>query len=100
MAQRVDSPDGKELSGVVVDIDSIRNVDLTDYAAFAAALEPGLEQLRQENKMKFFRLPYRSKRLKKWDLFMNEIVKVPCAFRNCCCDGPSSCHSHWSCDLA
>ena len=53
-------PDGKELSGVVVDIDSIRNVDLPDYAAFAAALEPGLEQLRHGKQDKILRLPYRS----------------------------------------
>ena len=46
--------DGQKLHGVVVDIDSIRNIELTDYAAFVATLEPGLEQLKQENKIKFF----------------------------------------------
>ena len=47
-------PGEKEVSGVVVDIDSIRNIDLVDYAIFARDLEPGLEQLRQANKEKFF----------------------------------------------
>lgn len=45
---------GKELVGVVVDIDSIRNVGSLDFTDFAASLEPGLEQLRQANKEKFF----------------------------------------------
>ena len=47
-------PDGKKVTGAVVDVDSIRNVDVADFAAFAASLEPGLEQLRQANKRKFF----------------------------------------------
>jgi uncharacterized protein (TIGR04255 family) len=47
-------PDGKEVSGAVVDIDSIRNVNLTDFSTFAADLKPGLRQLRQANKMMFF----------------------------------------------
>lgn len=47
-------PDGNEVSGAVVDIDSIRNVKVPDFAAFAAELEPGLEKLRQANKAKFF----------------------------------------------
>jgi uncharacterized protein (TIGR04255 family) len=46
--------DGKEMSGVVVDIDSIRNMEAPDFAAFAAELGPGLEELRQANKAKFF----------------------------------------------
>ena len=46
--------DGNELFGVVVDIDSIRNIELTDYTVFSTALEPGLEQLKQVNKEKFF----------------------------------------------
>lgn len=47
-------PDGKKVNGAVVDVDSIRNVDVADFATFAASLEPGLEQLRQANKRKFF----------------------------------------------
>ena len=47
-------PDGKRVSGAVVDADSIRNVDVADLTAFAASLEPGLEQLRQAKKRKFF----------------------------------------------
>ncbi len=47
-------PGENEESGVVVDIDSIRNIDSVDYATFARDLEPGLEQLRQANKEKFF----------------------------------------------
>lgn len=47
-------PDGTELDGVVVDIDSIRNVALTDYSTLVADLEPKLEHLRQANKVKFF----------------------------------------------
>jgi uncharacterized protein (TIGR04255 family) len=47
-------PDGKTVFGAVVGIDSIRNVDVADFATFAASLEPGLEQLRQANKRKFF----------------------------------------------
>lgn len=47
-------PNGRNVSGAVVDIDSIRNVDVPDLATFAAGLEPGLEELRQANKRKFF----------------------------------------------
>ncbi len=46
--------DGRRLFGAVVDIDSIRNIEATDFAAFAEGLEPGLEELRQANKRKFF----------------------------------------------
>ena len=46
--------DGTELDGVVVDIDSIRNIELTDYSTFVSDLEPKLEQLRLANKVKFF----------------------------------------------
>ena len=46
--------DGKEVSGAVVDIDLIRNVDLPDFSTFAADLKPGLDQLRQANKVMFF----------------------------------------------
>lgn len=47
-------PNGNEVFGVVVDIDSIRDVDLVDFAVFAENFEKGLEQLRQANKAKFF----------------------------------------------
>ena len=46
--------DGKERFGVVVAIDSIRNVQLPAYAAFASTLEPGLEQLKQANEANFY----------------------------------------------
>ena len=47
-------PDGQQVSGAIVDVDSIRNVDVADFATFAAGLAPGLEELRQANKWKFF----------------------------------------------
>ncbi len=47
-------PDGKKVTGAVVDIDSIRNVDIADFATFATNLEPGLDLLRLANKRKFF----------------------------------------------
>lgn len=46
--------DGRVVFGAVVDIDSIRNVDAMDFATFVSGLEPGLEELRQANKEKFF----------------------------------------------
>ena len=46
--------DGNAVSGVLVDIDSIRNVDVPDIQTFADGLADGLEALRQSNKMKFF----------------------------------------------
>ena len=47
-------PDGSEAQGVVVDIDSIRNIQPVEFKDFAAGLEPELEKLRQSNKIKFF----------------------------------------------
>ncbi len=47
-------PGGKRVYGAVVDIDSIRNVNAPNFEAFAANLEPGLEELRQANKVMFF----------------------------------------------
>jgi uncharacterized protein (TIGR04255 family) len=47
-------PDGRPVMGAVVDVDSIRKVDVADLKTFAECLEPGLEQLRQANKRKFF----------------------------------------------
>lgn len=46
--------DGRLVFGAVVDVDSIRNVDAMDFATFANGFEPGLEELRQANKRKFF----------------------------------------------
>lgn len=46
--------DGKMVFGAVVDIDSIRTAHFSDFGAFAAKLEPAVEGLRQENKIKFF----------------------------------------------
>ena len=47
-------PDGSEAHGVVIDIDSIRNIQPVGFKDFAAGLEPELEKLRQSNKIKFF----------------------------------------------
>lgn len=46
--------DGKAVSGVLVDIDSIRHVNVPDIRTFAGNLEDGLESLRRSNKEKFF----------------------------------------------
>ena len=46
--------DGNAVSGILVDIDSIRNVDVPDIQTFADGLADGLETLRQSNKEKFF----------------------------------------------
>ncbi len=45
---------GNEVFGVLVDVDSIREVDMPDIPAFLAKLEVGLAGLRQTNKEKFF----------------------------------------------
>ena len=45
---------GQAVSGVLVDIDSIRNVNVPSIRAFANGLEEELESLRQSNKEKFF----------------------------------------------
>lgn len=47
-------PDGRRAFGAVVDVDSIRHVGGLEYAAFVGSLEPGLEDLRQANKVTFF----------------------------------------------
>ncbi len=47
-------PINRKMSGVIVDIDSIRNIDPVPFANFSAGLEPELETLRQANKVKFF----------------------------------------------
>lgn len=47
-------PDGRRAFGAVVDVDSIRHVAEREYSAFVGSLEPGLEELRQANKVKFF----------------------------------------------
>lgn len=46
--------DRKTVFGVVVDIDSIREEGFPDLGAFAANLEPRIEGLRLQNKVKFF----------------------------------------------
>jgi uncharacterized protein (TIGR04255 family) len=45
---------GNIISGVVVDIDSIRNAEFPDLVSFVAELDHGAESLRQANKEKFF----------------------------------------------
>ena len=47
-------PDGREASGVVVDIDSIQNVEPIPLDEFAQGLADRLEALRQSNKAYFF----------------------------------------------
>lgn len=47
-------PDGNVVFGALVDIDSIRAVSVPDFSQFVAGLEPGLQELRQANKAKFF----------------------------------------------
>lgn len=47
-------PDGNNLFGSVLDVDSIRLVNFANIKAFAAQLEPAIETLRLANKRKFF----------------------------------------------
>lgn len=47
-------PNGTTVLGAIVDVDSIRNITVESFSVFAAGLEPGLEELRQANKAKFF----------------------------------------------
>lgn len=47
-------PDGRELQGAVLDIDSIVNIEPVSFSEFASSLEPKLEVLRRSNKVKFF----------------------------------------------
>ncbi|MGR3498802.1 MAG: TIGR04255 family protein [Limimaricola soesokkakensis] len=49
-----DMPGGKNATGVVVDIDSIRNIEPISFQDFSKGLEPELEVLRQSNKIRFF----------------------------------------------
>ena len=46
--------EGKETEGILVDIDSIRNVSSPSLHDFASSIEEGLEALRQANKSRFF----------------------------------------------
>jgi uncharacterized protein (TIGR04255 family) len=46
--------DGQAIFGTIVDIDSIREFAPVDLALFEQSLEPGLQDLRQANKKKFF----------------------------------------------
>ncbi|MBL4595956.1 MAG: TIGR04255 family protein [Robiginitomaculum sp.] len=45
---------GNHVSGVIVDIDSIRMINSLNFSSFVAGLEQGVEELRQANKIKFF----------------------------------------------
>ena len=47
-------PDGREALGVVIDIDSIQNVEPIPFNGFAQGLADRLEALRQSNKAHFF----------------------------------------------
>jgi len=47
-------PSGKQIVGVVVDVDSIHALNMPSFEEFSSSLEPALEELRQENKKKFF----------------------------------------------
>lgn len=46
--------EGKEASGILVDIDSIRDTNAPSLKVLASNIEKDLEALRQENKLKFF----------------------------------------------
>ena len=46
---------GKVIQGIVVNVDSIRNINLCDFTKFSNELEPELEKLRQSNKVWFFK---------------------------------------------
>jgi uncharacterized protein (TIGR04255 family) len=46
--------DGRETPGVVVDIDSIRNIVSIPFKDFAGDLESNIESLRHSNKVRFF----------------------------------------------
>lgn len=45
---------GSEVFGVVIDIDSIKNVDFSDFSSFAQSIETDVEELRRLNKIQFF----------------------------------------------
>ncbi len=45
---------GETRNGVIVDVDSIRNIEPRPYQEFAEGLEPQLEKLRKSNKEMFF----------------------------------------------
>lgn len=51
---RTNLSDGRSLEGLVVDIDSIREVSFSHFDAFADSVVDGIEELRQANKEKFF----------------------------------------------
>ena len=48
-------PNGREIQGIVVDVDSIINIEPYNFTKFANELEPKLERLRQANKAWFFK---------------------------------------------
>lgn len=45
---------GRDLSGIVVDVDSIRHLSSMEYSSFVDSLAVEVEDLRVENKIKFF----------------------------------------------
>ncbi len=45
---------GRQIVGIVVDIDSIRSAEFPDFGTFVTELEPALESLRRANKVVFF----------------------------------------------
>ena len=47
-------PDGRNITGAIVDVDSIRVINAPDFQTFFAKLKEGIETIRQENKAKFF----------------------------------------------
>jgi len=51
---QVRTNEGKQTSGILVDIDSIRNLSAPSLRDLSSSIEEGLEALRQENKSKFF----------------------------------------------
>ena len=45
---------GRNVTGLVLDIDSIREISGIDFVAFSHHLEPGLDDLKEANKRRFF----------------------------------------------
>lgn len=47
-------PDGRQIGGTVLDIDSIRDTQFADFPAFAGSIQSDIQSLRLANKTKFF----------------------------------------------